>query len=312
MQMLIYRLNIVAQRIVAGAGVHCSILPTLFGARLVLLGLKVRDVSTVSGKNSALSIKTGPEEVERYLATMLESFEGVEEYARTIMGASVHEVRGINRDVKSATEEILHQIREKEVDLYELTHRVNNIKGLSEILSARVDFLDYFVNPTLAQIPEDIQVHNKFYKTVQSLTTRATAKGVQVNMSGFSIGHIRGLRVFEVIPFVLIDNAIKYSPPNGVVEVKFLESIDGIHIEINNSGPALELGEEVRIFEHGTRGKNAIAVRRGFGIGLYFVKELVEKHHRGTITFEQSGGVQKLRSIPYRDCQMKLSFGRVR
>jgi signal transduction histidine kinase len=96
------------------------------------------------------------------------------------------------------------------------------------------------------------------------------------------------------------------------VDVRFSEAYDSINVEISNNGPALEVGEEERIFDLGIRGKNASAVRRGFGIGLHFVKELVEKHHQGTITFTQTGLPQNVRGVPYKNSLMRLTFQRVR
>jgi hypothetical protein len=181
-----------------GFAVYCRMLPD-GSAKLVLHGLKVDGVSTVSGKSDVLSIRTGPAEVERYLNSAFIAFSRIDAYIQSIIGRSVHEVRGINKDVKSATEDILYLLGQKEIDLYDIGSRVNNIKALSEILTARTDFLDYFANPALALIPDRaIQVHNKFFKTTESLASRAAAKDVAIRRMGRSDGLITGLRVFEV------------------------------------------------------------------------------------------------------------------
>src|SRR5205807_2660262 len=113
----------------------------------------------------------------------------------------------------------------------------------------QTDFLDYFVNPALALLPDrGIQVHNKIYKTRESLSNRAAAKGITIRLFGSSDGQIAGRRVFEVIPFILIENAIKYSPEGQPIDIIFQETENSISVIFRNFGPSFEDDEKQRVF----------------------------------------------------------------
>jgi len=96
-----------------GYAVYCREVMAMAKARLVLHGLKVTGVSTVSGKSDALSLKTNTSEIENYIAKEFAAFAQVEDYLTNIVRRSVHEVRNINKDIKSVTDTILNEISEK-------------------------------------------------------------------------------------------------------------------------------------------------------------------------------------------------------
>ena len=174
--------------------------------------------------------------------------------------------------------------------------------------------MDYFVNPALALAPDrDVQVHNKFFKARESLRARAARKGIQLRLLGQSNAQVEGRRIFEVIPFILLENAIKYSPENLPVDIVFQETENTVSAIVRNYGPALNLDEMGHVFEIGKRGANAEAARiSGYGIGLHFAKELVERHHQGTIEFKQTGDDMDCYGVNYRNTEIVLTFPKIR
>lgn len=84
---------------------------------------------------------------------------------------------------------------------------------------------------------------------------------------------------------IALDNAVKYSPPKGVVPVRLALSDDGrkAEIAVANAGLGLGPGEAARAFDRFFRGSNARAARGdGTGLGLAIAKSIVERHG-GTI-----------------------------
>lgn len=77
--------------------------------------------------------------------------------------------------------------------------------------------------------------------------------------------------------FNLIDNALKYTRPVDVVEVRAAERDRLIQVEIADTGPGIPAEEVPRIFEELYRGSNA-RNREGSGLGLALVKRIVERH----------------------------------
>ncbi|MEJ5927578.1 HAMP domain-containing sensor histidine kinase [Corynebacterium sp. H128] len=80
----------------------------------------------------------------------------------------------------------------------------------------------------------------------------------------------------------LMDNAAKWSPPNGVVRLTMTPVGNrSIRIGIADSGPGIPAEEREKVFERFFRSVQARSMP-GSGLGLSIVKQVVERHH-GTI-----------------------------
>jgi signal transduction histidine kinase len=78
----------------------------------------------------------------------------------------------------------------------------------------------------------------------------------------------------------LIDNAVKYTPPGGRVEVEVRkrgENGNGALLRVRDTGPGIPTDELPRIFDRLFRGDTS-RTERGLGLGLSLVKAVVEAH----------------------------------
>lgn len=81
----------------------------------------------------------------------------------------------------------------------------------------------------------------------------------------------------------VLDNAAKWSPPNGRVEVVMRETEPGLlALSVTDSGPGIDPAERELVFERFYRTAASRAMP-GSGLGLAIVKQVVTKHG-GTIT----------------------------
>ena len=80
----------------------------------------------------------------------------------------------------------------------------------------------------------------------------------------------------------LIDNAIKFTPPDGSVMVKarLMEADpDFVYISVSDTGRGIDPEAKSLIFERLYQDPNSIDdSRKGLGLGLYIAKELVQLH----------------------------------
>jgi signal transduction histidine kinase len=96
------------------------------------------------------------------------------------------------------------------------------------------------------------------------------------------LGHEPSLRRLMLI---LIDNAIKYSHPGGVVDVSVSRSsrpARTVRVQITDQGIGLAAEECSRVFDRFYRGANARGSTEGSGLGLAIAKTIVARHG-GTI-----------------------------
>jgi two-component system, OmpR family, phosphate regulon sensor histidine kinase PhoR len=84
----------------------------------------------------------------------------------------------------------------------------------------------------------------------------------------------------------LLDNANKYSPRKPVIMVRTENTSNGILLTIEDHGIGIGKGEQKKIFDKLYRVPTGnIQEVRGFGLGLSYVKAIVEEHH-GRISIE--------------------------
>jgi hypothetical protein len=114
---------------------------------------------------------------------------------------------------------------------------------------------------------------------------------------------LNGADVFDIVPYKILENAIKYSPNKMSVHFEVWRSEGSIYFECTSVGPELMEGEEFAIFQRGTRGEWA---RRagfpGFGLGLSQAEEIVRSAFGGTIVVRQdkSKSAIEFNAVPYR------------
>ncbi len=81
----------------------------------------------------------------------------------------------------------------------------------------------------------------------------------------------------------IVDNALRYTPAGGRIELRSRCEAGQVEIRIGNSGPAIPLDARERIFEK--YGQSGYAARMNHGLGLYFCR-LVANAHEGRIWVE--------------------------
>jgi two-component system sensor histidine kinase MprB len=94
----------------------------------------------------------------------------------------------------------------------------------------------------------------------------------------------------------LVDNAVKWSPPRGAVEV----SLSGGALTVRDHGPGFDDGDLPRVFERFYRADGARGLP-GSGLGLAIVRQAAEAH----------GGFAEAANAPGGGALLRVSFGPV-
>lgn len=88
----------------------------------------------------------------------------------------------------------------------------------------------------------------------------------------------------------LFDNALKYSPNNPRIEINTRNQSDQLIIQFNDNGLGISIEHQKDIFKNLFRVPTGnIHEVRGFGLGLYYVKTVVEDH-KGRIVLKSEPG----------------------
>lgn len=165
----------------------------------------------------------------------------------------------------------------------------------SQYLQGQIDRLlrySFSEKTELQLIREDINIHDLAREAANSLLPLIEQKKAEINFE-FNAENpiINGDKNYLLIVLInLIENALKYSKEPKVT----ISTINkGYYLEINvkDNGVGIEKKHIHDIFKKFFRvAKGDIHSSKGFGIGLSFVKKIIDSHH-GTITVESVPGI---------------------
>lgn len=90
---------------------------------------------------------------------------------------------------------------------------------------------------------------------------------------------------------IVLTNAMRYSPPGGLIEIRLRAEERALHVEVEDSGPGMKPEELSRLGEPFFRGVSSIGVK-GSGLGIATCLELAY-HTNSSITFARSSNPEK-------------------
>ena len=270
----------------------------------------MRGISTVTGKADGLAIMTNQERVVSHLEEVLAADRKLLDRFDRVTRENIHEIRGINSGLYHAAVELADSIP-PEPRLKRCNDLANNIVALSQILSARIDFINYLADESLLEIDfGTVQIYKKFDKMTRCFMAMAGRRNVNLVMRGSSYLSSFGPRsLVELVAYLLLDNALKYSPPYKDVQIEVNDRKNSVEACLTSIGPRI-LDEEVnRIFEIDYRGKLAQeSGKSGSGIGLHVLKSLVDRAFLGTIELVRGDEQLTINNVPYDLVSFRVMF----
>jgi two-component system OmpR family sensor kinase len=95
----------------------------------------------------------------------------------------------------------------------------------------------------------------------------------------------------------LVDNAVRYTPAGGSIDLSIVREGDDAVLEVSDSGPGIPPAERTRVFDRFYR--RAGDGPEGSGLGLAIASQIVERH-RGSIVLADSpkGGLRVVLRLP--------------
>lgn len=200
-------------------------------------------------------------------------------YIYLVLDGVMHETRRLNSEISSSCEDLSKLIEQGKYEL--ASQESEGIFYKSGLLSSRLTFADFELNPESLsrQSRYSAGIFKKFDKARRILLRNASKRRINIRLVGPSHNEVDILPAFEMIPFVLLDNAVKYSPDEQEVVIHVTDNPSpGRRIEatISSIGPTVEESQIAHLCERGFRGSHAERSRVvGQGIGLYLANTLV-------------------------------------
>lgn len=185
--------------------------------------------------------------------------------------------RGVFGNTLSAMRESLEQMAQSNQTLLSMVDTLLEVYQYE----AGGKTLDFFV-VDLWELCQQVVQELMPLADVKQLTLKAVLKkGTET-----SLARVRGDRLeLRRLLTNLVGNAIRFSDA-GSVEVRLNSTVQGVTIEVEDTGIGMNPEEQLLLFDRFRQGKHQ---RRGNGLGLYLSRQIVEAH-QGDISVSSTVG----------------------
>ncbi len=145
------------------------------------------------------------------------------------------------------------------------------IQSILKVL--RVESRDFQLNKEVGDINETIQ------EAIDQLTPLAREKQIQIQTNLEPMFSIEvDFTLMREVLINLVENAIKYTPIGGRIQIASHEVESKVWIEIQDTGEGIPPDEVANVWGKFVRGKDQDLKTKGSGLGLYLVKYFIELH----------------------------------
>ncbi|MEI7365900.1 ATP-binding protein [Pectobacterium parmentieri] len=248
------------------------------------------------------------------------------EYNQVVSDA-MHELRYFNQRLKNLMVEVSKKVgtgkinKKEPLNMHyqnadELRLLAESILEISMLFTSRLDFIECELNPdAINDLPvSDFNMFGKFDKAKRILNAFSRGKKVKVAISNGSSSTavtrtVKARSIIDILPYLILDNAIKYSPNESDVYIDYVEYDNSVVIKVESVGPFVSQEEIAHVFDKGYRSSNAKGNKEttGKGLGLYFAKYICEINNIEIKVFSEKLNYQ-LSGIDMSNFRVEMSF----
>lgn len=249
--------------------------------------ISVKDMSKrIEAQHTDDEIKSLVEAFNDMITRLEKSFLHIDEFSSNV----AHELKTPLAIIRGELEVALRKERSAQgyqkaiqVTLEEIQRVLKTVNDL--LLLAKLDYRTeaFQFEPTeLNEFLEEIQEQSKFMAIEKNLTITLTPADQKLIVSANKL-HLR--RLF----LNLLDNAIKYTPPGGKVDIRLTRNANQAQIAICDTGIGIKKENIAKIFNRFFYSESSDQITSSAGLGLSLVQSIAKIHHAAITVTSQIG-----------------------
>jgi two-component system, OmpR family, sensor histidine kinase KdpD len=221
------------------------------------------------------------------LASQIEAARQSEKLRTTLLDAMAHEFKTPLTSVMAATTSLLanpDQPAESRAELLKIAdEEARHLRDLIDdtVEMGRLDTSEIRLHTELSNVGETVR------EVVASMQNEIDGRPVNVVCGEQPLIAI-DRRLFKLAVKQLVDNALKYSPPDKPVTIR-VHNGTGVTVAVTDYGKGIPAQEQTRIFERLYRSPSVQNQMPGSGLGLSIAQSIVRSHH-GDLTVASRPG----------------------
>ena len=225
-------------------------------------------------ENNSKKVKMTTYTIDDFLTLTSMKFENEAQNNKLeIYSSTLHDIKRAT----SAIADIFHQ-QYDEIDI-ENDNKV--IYDGFDFIKTRLDYHDrILINNIATQSKTKIRTHKVLKKLSKTLSFKAQTRNVKIIFSGDpQVEILTDSKAIYILFFILIENAIKFSPNNKSVEIYMNDLNHESTVVLIKNETSMEIKSELTdILSYGYRGENSKETS-GSGIGLNVAKKIMDSNN---------------------------------
>ncbi|MEK7098104.1 MAG: ATP-binding protein [Patescibacteria group bacterium] len=235
---------------------------------------------------------------------MVNNIRELDKLKSEFISVATHQLRSPLSVVRLAIETVLDgeagQINDKQKNFLDQASKSNErmiqlVDDLLDISRLEAGKTEYeMVEGSLEELTENAV--QEFHQIAKHKNILLNYHGPEKSLPDIKMNSLKLKMVIEN----LVDNAIKYTPNDGQVDVSVKGGKDHIEIIVADTGVGVPKDQIPKLFAKFFRASNALEKRiDGTGLGLYIAKKIIEKHNGHIwVESEEGNGTQMHFTIP--------------
>jgi signal transduction histidine kinase len=238
---------------------------------------------TAEGAYSPAPRDDGRDEVgdlARTLAAMQEKLRRQEEARRAFVATASHELRTPLTSLQGTLELLAEDLADGRVDVADAQEQVagaqSQLRRLSRLATELLDLSRLDAAVPLRSEPVELGELSRAVAAEFELVARERGVGIVIEPPPGPCWAAGDPGAVARVVRILLDNALRFSPPGESVVVTPSYHGDRATVEVSDRGPGVAPEDRERIFERFHRGSPTSATS-GFGLGLAIGRELAQR-----------------------------------
>jgi signal transduction histidine kinase len=210
---------------------------------------------------------------------MAESLEKIEENRRNFIANISHDLRSPMTSIRGFIEGIIDGTIPEEKKEHYLNIVLDESKRLITITNELLE-LNNMQQGKLEIKKEAFELNEAIRRKLIAYEKGITERKLEVTFSMFEEKSLvlSDQMMIERVLSNLIDNAVKFTPESGCIEIRTSEKGNSIVVEVSNTGVSIKAEELDRIWERFHKGDASRGLHKGgYGLGLAIVKEIISR-----------------------------------
>ncbi|MFS0873140.1 ATP-binding protein [Paenibacillus xylanilyticus] len=158
---------------------------------------------------------------------------------------------------------------------------------------AKYENLEILMDKNLFRLDEQIR------RTIILMEPKWSVKAITINLKLDEVVYSGNEEMIQQIWINLLDNAIKFSNTDGLIEITLVIVNDKIHFSIQDHGLGMDEHTQAHLFDKFFQGDSSHA-KKGYGLGLPLVKRIIELCNGDIIVQSEQGRGSKFSVVFYR------------